>query len=114
VRAIASVPGTFRRPALLDCSDSILLEVRGEPSALDHEAADHAVELRAVVVLCFDVVEEVRDGLRRGVGIELDADLACGRVEFDLGIRCERGQGNAHRDSGDGDQERTAQHRVYS
>ena len=23
VRAIASVPGTFRRPALLDCSDSI-------------------------------------------------------------------------------------------
>ena len=81
VRAIASVPGTFMRPALLDCSDSIaiggfvglLLEIGREAAALDHEAGDYAVELRAVVVLGLDVVEEVRDRLRRGVGKELDA-----------------------------------------
>ena len=64
----------------------LLLEIRREAAALDHEARDHAVELRAVVVLGLHVVEEVRDGLRRGVGKELDLDLAGGRVELDLRI----------------------------
>ena len=88
---------------MLDCSASIgigglrrlLLEVRSEAAALDHEAADHAVELRAVVMLGFHVVEKIRDRFRRGVGIELDADLARGRVEFDLRVGGERGQGEA-------------------
>ena len=94
VRAIAMVPGTFDRPAFTLCSDSIgdrrprrlLLEVAGEAAALDHEAGDHAVELRAVVVLRLHVLEEVRDRLRRGVGVELDADRARGGVDVDLRI----------------------------
>ena len=49
------------------------------------------MELRAVVVLGLDVVEEVRDRLRRGVGEELDLDLAGGRVELDLRIGGKRG-----------------------
>ena len=48
------------------------------------------MELRAVVVLGLDVVEEVRDGLGRGIGEELDLDLAGGGVELDLRVGGER------------------------
>ena len=72
------------------------------------------MELRAVVVLGLHVVEEVRDGLRRGVGVELDADLAGGRVELDLRIGGERGKREGGGKRRGGDQEGTAQHRMDS
>jgi hypothetical protein len=60
VRAMASVrDGSTARLARLLRLDRdrrarrLLLEVGREAAALDHEAADHAVELRAVVVLAF-------------------------------------------------------------
>ena len=94
MRAIAIVPGTLSRPALLDLLGFVrdrrprrlLLEVGGESAALDHEAGDHAMELRAVVVLGLHVGEEILDRLRRGGRVELDADLAGGRVELDLRV----------------------------
>jgi hypothetical protein len=111
VRAIASVPGTLDSPALLDDSDSsgigrlgrLLLEVGGEPAALDHEAVDHAMELGAHVVPAFHVVEEIGHGLGRGFGIKLDLDDARRGVEFDLRIR----------GAGDGRGERERGHREY-
>ena len=48
------------------------------------------MELRADVVSALHVVEEVGDGLRRGVREELDLDDAGGRVELDLRIGGER------------------------
>jgi hypothetical protein len=61
VRAMARVPGTLAKPAFFDDSDSIgiggfgrlLLEVGGEPAALDHEAIDDTMELRADVCVRF-------------------------------------------------------------
>ena len=107
VRAIASVPGTFYKPALLDDSDSMgigglvgfSLKSVVIAAALDHEAVDHAMELRADVVAAFHVVEEIGDGLRRGVRIQLDLDDTRGRVELDLRIGGERG-GGRQRDGG--------------
>ena len=105
VRAIAIVPGVFRMPALLDDlrfvdhrgARGLLLEVGREAAALDHEAVDDAVELRAVVVLRLHVLEEVRDGLRCRVGEELDADLAGRGVELDLRVGCKGGRGETER-----------------
>ena len=62
------------------------------------------MELRAVVVLGLHVVEEIGDGLRRGVGIELDLDLAGGRVELDLRIGGERRRRATASDRGGGEQ----------
>ena len=100
VRAMASVPGTFIMPALLDCSDSIAiggfvgfcLKSGVKPPPWIMKPENHAVELRAVVVLGFDVIEKVGDGLGRGIRKELDLDLAGGGVELDLGIGGERRQ----------------------
>src|SRR5690606_27809608 len=55
--------------------DRILLERGVVSTALRHEGGDHAVEDGAVVVLVFDVLEEVRDGLRGFLVLELDFDV---------------------------------------
>jgi hypothetical protein len=63
------------------------------------------MELGPVVVPGFDVVEEVRHRLRRGVGVELDDDLARGRVELDARlVRGERGKRRDECDGGCGDE----------
>jgi hypothetical protein len=83
-----------------------------EPAALDHEARDHAVELRAVVVLRLNVVEEIGDRLGRGIGIELDLEAAGGRVELDLRVGGEGGDGERRGQCDGGGGEETLQHRV--
>ena len=62
------------------------------------------MELRAVVVLGLDVGEEILDRLRRGVRVELDADLAGGRVEVDLRVGGLRLGAGSEADCRDGDQ----------
>src|SRR6202165_3097395 len=64
----------------------LLLEVRSKPAALNHESADHAVELRVVELLGLDASQKILDRLRRGVGVELDSDLAGTGLEVDLRI----------------------------
>ena len=74
VRAMASVPASFFSPfddsfligGLLALA--LVLHVGGQAAALDHEAGDHAVEDRAVVVAGVHVGEEVLDRLRGLVG----------------------------------------------
>ena len=114
VRAIATVPGTLSSPALLLCSASFgtgarvgfCVKVRGESATLDHEPGDHAMELSAVVLLRLDVGQEVLDGLRRGIGVELDPDFAGAGVEVDLRIGG-AGLRSAEKQSG-GEQQRGA------
>ena len=68
-------------------------ELRVVAAALDHEALDDAMELRAVVLAGLDVFQEVLDGLRRCVRIELELDRTGGRVDLDLRIGGECGTG---------------------
>src|SRR5207237_174701 len=51
-------------------------------AALDHEAGDDAVELRAVVEALLREVDEVFHVVRRGVGVEADVDLTGGGVQL--------------------------------
>ncbi len=119
VRAIAIVPGTLEQPGLaallglvLDRRPGrLLLEVGSESAALDHEALDHPVELRAVVELGVDVREEILDRLRRGVRVELDADLARSRVQVDLRIGGLRLGAGSDADRRDDDRDETTKHR---
>src|SRR5829696_8197589 len=68
----------------------LLLHVGSEAAALDHEAGDHPVKDRAVVLAGFHVVEEVLDGLRSLAGVELDHDLALGRIQLHPRVRGSR------------------------
>src|SRR6476469_3627822 len=72
----------------------LLPEARVVSAALDHEALDDAVEQRARVVPVLDVFEEVVDGLRCGVWIELDPDRTRAGVELDLRIGGQRRRGD--------------------
>src|SRR5450755_3386409 len=84
----------------------LLLEIRSEPSSLNHESRNHAVKLSVVVLFGLDVGEKVFDRLRRGVGVELDSDLAGAGIEIDLGIGCTNVSG-CQEESG-GEQQRDA------
>jgi hypothetical protein len=64
----------------------LLLEVGAKAAALNHEAVDHAVKDRAVVVTVAHVLEEVLDRLRRLGRIELQADGTRARAHIDLRI----------------------------
>ena len=57
------------------------------------------MELRAVVLAGVDVFQEVLDGLRRCVRIELELDRARGRVDLDLRVGGERGTGGKRHDN---------------
>jgi hypothetical protein len=54
----------------------LLLHVLREAAALDHEAVDHAVEDRAVVLAALHVVHEVVHGDRRPGLVERERDVA--------------------------------------
>src|SRR6185436_18740014 len=69
-----------------------------EAAALDHEAVDHAVEHRAVVVPVLHVLQEVLDRLGRLGRVEFKADRAEVGLDVDLRIGCERAAG--HRGEG--------------
>jgi hypothetical protein len=75
----------------------LLLHVGGEAAALDHEAVDHAVEHRAVVVLVLDVLQEVLDRLGRLGRIEFDHDVAGrgGQLDARCGLLRVAGGGEA-------------------
>src|SRR4029077_16142243 len=92
----------------------LLLEVRREAAALNHESGDDAVELRAVIVLRLYIVEEVGDGLGCRLRVQLDDEIARGGVELDLRVCRERrhcGREAEHRQRGDGNEVGTMQHR---
>ena len=63
----------------------LLHHVGSEAAALDHEAVDHAVEHRAVVVLVVHVGEEVLHRLGSLGRVELHHDVAQGGGQLDLG-----------------------------
>src|SRR4030095_223864 len=63
----------------------LLLHPRFHAAALDHEAVDHPMEDRVVVVAIADVLKEIRDGLRRVLGVELERDVAVIRMQDDHG-----------------------------
>src|SRR5574338_404969 len=63
----------------------LVLQVRRESAALDHEARDHAMEHRAVVEPALHVFLEVLDRLGRPVRVQLQHDGAHAGLEFDLG-----------------------------
>ena len=57
-----------------------LLEVRGQTAALDHESGDDPVEDRPVIELGVDVAQEVLDRDRGLHVVELEGDIALGRL----------------------------------
>ena len=59
----------------------LLLRVGSEAAALNHEVVDHAVENGVVVVPCFDVSEEVLDGL---------GGFGCVQLNHDVALRCDK------------------------
>src|SRR5690606_19779097 len=59
-----------------------LPHARLETTALDHEAVDHPMKYRVVVMPVLDVLQEVLDGLRRLLLVELDRDDAVIRMQF--------------------------------
>ncbi len=66
---------------------ALLVHAGLEAAALDHEAGDHAVEDRVVVVALLHVGEEVFRRLGRLLGVEFEDDHAvAGDVEFDLRV----------------------------
>src|SRR4051812_9401248 len=76
-----------------------------EAAALDHEAVDHPVEHRAVVVPVLYVLQEILDRLRRLGRVELQADRADVGLDVHLRIGCERAAG----DRGEGQDEKMLQ-----
>src|SRR5215813_5830691 len=64
----------------------LLLEIRGESPALDHETGYDAVEYGAVVKAVPGVLQEVLHGLRRLFGIELDDDRPDVGCQLHLGV----------------------------
>ena len=89
VRAMARVPRSLDRPLpdsfLIGGLGLLLLHAGLEAAALDHEVGDDAVEDGAVVELVVDVAEEVRDGDRGLVGVQLDLDGARASLHHDRG-----------------------------
>src|SRR4030095_10692070 len=67
----------------------LLFELRGESSALDHEAGNYPMEDGAVIKAVLGIAQEILDRLRCLVGIELDDDGPCVCFQFDLRIRGE-------------------------
>jgi hypothetical protein len=60
----------------------LLLHAGFEAAALDHEAVDHAVKHRVVVVAGLHVVQEVLDRLRCLFGVQFEFDDAVVRMQF--------------------------------
>jgi len=92
VRAIATVYLSFFRPLLasfvIGLAGGLLRHARREAAALHHEAVDHAVEDRAVVVAGLHVVEEILRALRGFLLVELQRDHAVVlHVQFDFRVR---------------------------
>mgnify|MGYP000399452344 CR=1 FL=1 len=75
--------------------DGLLLELLVVAAALGHEARDHAVEDRSLVVASFDVLQEVGDRLRRLVVGELDLDIPKVCLDDDDGAHRRRVSQNA-------------------
>ena len=84
---LEAVPASFA----IGSARRLLLHVRVEAAALDHEAVDDAVENGAVVVIVLHVLEEVLDGLRRLIGIQLEDDHAAVGLELDRGSAASAG-----------------------
>ena len=61
----------------------LLLHPGRHAAALDHEAVDHAVEDRVVVVAVAHVLQEIGDGRGRVLGVELERDVAVVGVQDD-------------------------------
>ena len=88
VRAMAIVPRLFQAVARLVLDRGplaflLLLHLIRHPAPLDHEAGDDAVEDQVVVEPVVDVLEEVLDGDRGLVRVELEGDRPRGGVEHD-------------------------------
>lgn len=54
-----------------------------EAAALNHEARDHPMKYRVVVVTVFDILCEVSRGFRRFFAIEFDDDIAVTGLQLD-------------------------------
>ena len=62
----------------------LLFHARLETAALDHEVTDDTVENGVFVVAGFHVFNEVGDGDRRFLGVQLDDDVTVVGGQFDL------------------------------
>jgi len=62
----------------------LFFHARLETAALDHEVADDTVENGVFVVAGFHVFNEVGDGDRRFLGVQLDDDVTVVGGQFDL------------------------------
>ena len=89
VRAIESVPRLFFRPLvasfLIGAWSALVLHVRREAAALDHEAGDHAMEDGAFEEAFVGVLQKVLDGDRRLLVEQLHGERAFGSFEFQHG-----------------------------
>jgi hypothetical protein len=59
-----------------------LLHAWFETTALNHEAIDHAMKNRAVIVAGFHVRQKIFDGFRCLVGVEFNRDLTVIGAEY--------------------------------
>ena len=62
----------------------LFFHARLETAALDHEVTDDTVENGVFVVACVHVLDEVGDGDRRFLGVQLDDDVTVVGGQFDL------------------------------
>src|SRR6185437_7419451 len=83
----------------------LLPEIGVVTAALDHEALDHAMKLRAAVMAILHVAEEIVDRPRRRVGIELERDRSRRGIELDLRLRSLRRSGQHAEHEGGNEQQ---------
>ena len=73
-----------RSDAITSAAAFIGITIGLETAALDHEVTDDTVENGVFVVACVHVLDEVGDGDRRFLGVQLDNDVTEVGGQFDL------------------------------